>query len=309
MRFSKMRVATAAGVLALAGAVTALAGADAGAAAGQTVNTAQAKAELSSPHPGNLYFVSGEYIMRDPLAGGKAQRVVKVGNVSVTGIAISGNRLFWVSEAGEGGSLNYVTLTGAPVAHTLVWHLSFSTGLVATGGWLYWADQSAIGRVRPNGTQLSRHFVVPPQESGGGVAEGLATDGQHLFFSRCQNNEISRVNVSGHSLDLSFIKLPAMSCPQGLAVGNDHIYWSELASHVGRATLQGTGASGTWLNIHTNQGPFYLAASNSNIYWDWGGGAGSPEHVGTARVNGTGLRTSIFLGQGAFLLTSPGANS
>jgi hypothetical protein len=117
MRFSKMRVATAAGVLALAGAVTALVGAGAGAAAGQTVSTAQAKAELSSRHPGNLYFVSGEYIMRDPLAGGKAQRVVKVGNVSVTGIAISGNRLFWVSEAGEGGSLNYVTMTGAPVAH------------------------------------------------------------------------------------------------------------------------------------------------------------------------------------------------
>ena len=48
MRFSKMRVATAAGVLALAGAVTALAGAGA-AAAGQAPSTAQAKAELSSP--------------------------------------------------------------------------------------------------------------------------------------------------------------------------------------------------------------------------------------------------------------------
>ncbi|MGH3189748.1 MAG: hypothetical protein ACRDPY_32330 [Streptosporangiaceae bacterium] len=247
--------------------------------------------------------------MRDPLAGGKVQRVVKVGNVSVTGIAIWSNRLFWVTQNGLGGSLDYATLSGTPVAHTLVGNLSFPVGLVAADGWLFWADENAIGRVRPNGTQLTRHFVVPAQEFGGGVAEGLATDGQHLFFSRCQNNEISRVNISGHGLDLSFIKLRAESCPQGLAVGNDHIYWAELASHVGRATLQGTGASDTWLNIHSNQGPFNLAANNSNVYWDWGGSAGSPEHVGTARVSGTGLRTSLFLGQGAFLLTSPGANS
>jgi len=307
MRLSKTRVFVAAGALALAGAATALTGA--GAAAGQTVAAAQAKAELSSPHPGSLYYVSGEYIVRDPLAGGKAQRVVKVGNVSVTGIAISGNRLFWVIQNGLGGSLDYATLGGTPVAHTLVSHLSVPMGLVAANGWLFWADQNAIGRVRPNGTQLTRHFVVPPQEFGGGVADGLATDGQHLFFSRCQSNEISRVSISGHGLDLSFIKLPATSCPQGLAVGNNHLYWAELFSHIGRATLQGTGANRSWLNIHSNQGPFNLAVDNSNLYWDWGGAAGSPEHVGTARVNGTGLRTSLFLGQGAFLLTSPGANS
>jgi len=306
MRLNKTRAVMATGALALAGCVTALV--STGAAAGQTT-AAQAKAELSSSHPGSLYYVSGEYIMRDSLAGGKARRVVKVGNVSVTGIALSGNRLFWVTMNGLGGSLDYVTLSGTPVAHTLVPNLSFSVGLVAADGWLFWADENEIGRVRPNGTQLTRHFVVPSQESGGGVANGLATDGQHLFFSRCQNNEISRVNVNGHGLDLSFIRLPAKSCPQGLAVGNDHLYWAELASHVGRATLQGTGANVNWLNIHSNQGPFNVAADNADVYWDWGGAAGSPEHVGTARVNGTGLRTGLLFGQGAFLLTSPGANS
>jgi hypothetical protein len=303
MRMNKTRAVIAAGALAVAGCVTALA------ATGAAAGTAHAKAELSSPNRGSLYYVSGEYIMRDPLAGGKVQRVVKAGNGSVTGIAISGNRLFWVAQAGLGGSLDYVTLGGTPVAHTLVGNLSFATGLVATDGWLFWADENEIGRVRPNGTQLTRHFVVPPQESGGGVAEGLATDGQHLFFTRCLDNEISRVNISGHALDLSFIKLPAKSCPQELAVGNDHLYWTELASHLGRATLQGAGANINWLNIRSDQGPFNVAADNSNVYWDWGGVADSPEHVGTASVNGTGLRTSILTGQGAFLLTSPGANS
>lgn len=201
------------------------------------------------------YRVTGIPAPRVPVAGGEPQRVVKAGQVSVTGMAIAGGRLFWVTRAGEGGSLSYVSLHGAPVAHTLVGNLSFSRGLVATDGWLYWADENAIGRVRPDGTQLTRRFIAPPQEYGGGVADGLGTDGQHLFFSRCQDNEIGRVDTSGQGPDLSFIKLPAKACPQALAVGNNHVYWAELGSYVGRATLQGTGASDTWLNIHSDQGP------------------------------------------------------
>jgi hypothetical protein len=37
--------------------------------------------------------------------------------------------------------------------------------------------------------------------------------------------------------------------------------------------------------------------------------AGSPIHVGRAHVSGRGSNRSIFLGQGAFLLTAPGANA
>jgi hypothetical protein len=72
---------------------------------------------------------------------------------------------------------------------------------------------------------------------------------------------------------------------------------------------RGTGASDTWLNIHSHQGPFYVAADDCHVYWDWGGVAGSPMHIGTAQVDRAGFRASILTGQGAFLLTSPGANS
>jgi hypothetical protein len=77
---------------------------------------------------------------------------------------------------------------------------------------------------------------------------------------------------------------------------------------VGRATLQGTGASQTWLNTGEGNGPFNVAADGTSLYWDWGGGAGTPEYVGTARVAGTGVRTHYLLGQGAFLDTAPGAS-
>jgi hypothetical protein len=307
MRFMCVRVFLAAGVTALTAAATMLAApAPAGAAMLRPAPTSRA-AVHHKPAPGDLYYVAGGYIMRVPVSGGAAKRVVHVGNVSVTGIAIAGGRLFWMTLTGANDAISYVGLKGAPRAHMLVGRLDLPVGLVAADGWLYWADQNAIGRVRPNGKQLSRKFIKLPQEHGGGVANGLATDGHHLFFSRCQDSEIGRANFGGGGV--GFIKLPKSACPQGLAVGGGDLYWAEIGGHVGRATLQGTHIVSNWLNIHTMDGPFNLAADRIDIYWDWGGVAGSPIHVGRARVSGRGFDRSIRLGQGAFLLTAPGANA
>ena len=308
MRFTRVRVFLAAGVTALTATATMLAAPDAAGAALLRPPAAAVHAVMHDKKaPGDLYYVAGGYIMRVPVSGGKSERVVRVGDVSVTGIAIADGRLFWVTLTGADDSLSYVGLKGAPHAHTLVGGVPFPIGLVAADGWLYWADQNAIGRVRPNGTHLSRRFIKLPQQTGGGVADGLATDGQHLFFSRCQDDEIGRVNFG--SGGLAFIKLPKSSCPQGLAVGGGDLYWAEIGGYVGHATLQGTQIVSKWLNIHTGQGPFNLAADDVDLYWDWGGVAGSPVHVGRARVSGRGSDRSILLGEGAFLLTSRGANT
>ena len=307
MNFTCVRVFLAAGVTALTATATMLAGPTAAGATVVRPPAASHPAQFIKPPPGNLYYVAGGYIMRVPVSGGKPKRVVRVGDVSVTGMAIAGGRLFWVTLTGADDALSYVGLKGAQHAKVLVGKLPFPVGLVAAGGWLYWADENAIGRVRPTGAQLSRQFIKLPQENGGGVANGLATDGHHLFFSRCQEDRIGRVDVSGHGL--GFIKLPKGSCPQGLAVGASELYWAQLGGLVGRATLQGTHVIDKWLNIHTAQGPFNLAADHDDIYWDWGGAAGSPVHIGRARLSQRGFRRSILLGQGAFLLTSPGAST
>jgi len=308
MRFTRVRVFLAAGVTALAAAAAVLAvPAAAGAGVFRAVTGNAGPTHKPKPPPGDLYYVAGGYIMRVSVSGGASKRVVRVGDVSVTGIAIADNRLFWVTLTGADDAISYVGLKGTPHAHTLVGGLDFPVGLVAAGGWLYWADENAIGRVRPNGTKLSREFIKLPQQAGGGVADGLATDGHHLFFSRCVAGEIGRVNFGGGGL--AFIKLPQGSCPQGLAVGAGELYWAEVGGHIGRATLQGTHIVNKWLYIHTNQGPFGLAADRDDIYWDWGGAAGSPQDIGRVRVSGRGFRRILLPGQGAFLLTSPGANT
>jgi hypothetical protein len=308
MRFTRVRVFLAAGVTALTATATMLAVPAAGAAVLRPPAAAvHAAIHGKKKTPGDLYYVAGGYIVRVPVSGGKPERVVRVGDVSITGIAIADNRLFWVTLTGANDAISYVGLKGVPHARMLVGDLNLPVGLVAAGGWLYWADQNAIGRVRPDGTKLSRQFIKLPQETGGGVANGLATDGHHLFFSRCQNSEIGRVNFGGGGV--AFIKLPRSTCPQGLAVGSGELYWAEIGGYVGRATVQGTHVNSKWLNIHTMDGPFNLAADDADIYWDWGGVAGSPIHVGRAQVSGRGSVSSIFIGQGAFLLTSPGAGT
>jgi len=308
MRFTRARMFLAAGVTALTAAATMLAApAVAGAAVVRPPAAAVHAVVSGKKAPGDLYYVTGGYIVRVPVSGGAAKRVVHVGDVSVSGIAIADNRLYWVTLTGANDAISYVGLKGAPHAHMLVGRLDFPVGLVAAGGWLYWADENAIGRVRPNGTKLSRKFIKLSQETGGGVANGLATNGQFLFFSRCQDGKIGRANLGGGGV--RYIQLAKGSCPQGLAVGGNELYWAGIGGHVGRATVGGTHVATNWLSIHTADGPFNLAADDNNVYWDWGGVAGSPIHVGRALVSGRGFKSSIFLGQGAFLLTSSGASA
>jgi hypothetical protein len=292
--------AMAGGIAALAATATMLAGA-AGAAS----------AASASPRAGggNLYFVRGVNIMVVSVNGGTAHKIAKTGNEGVTGMTIASGKLFWATLTGSHDTISFANQNGGSV-HVLVRNLNTPRGLVSVGGWLFWVDENAIGRVHPNGTGLNRKFIKLPQEAGGGVADGLATDGHHLFFSRCQGHEIGRVDLTGAHKNLSFIKLAAKACPQGLGVGNSHVYWADLSGFVGRANLTGSGANGKWLNIHAaGEGPFNVAADNAHVFWDWGGAAGSPVHTGRATVGGTGLNKSFLTGQGAFALTSPGANS
>jgi hypothetical protein len=284
------------GIAALAVAATMLAGA---ASAGAS----------SASASGSLYFVRGVNIMVVPVGGGAAHKVAKTGTEGVTGLTIASGKVFWVTLTGTHDTISFANKNGGS-AHVLVRNLNTPRGLVSADGWLFWVDDNAIGRVHPNGSNLSRQFIKLPQEGGGGVADGLATDGQHLFFSRCQNHEVGRVDLTGAHKNLSFIKLPSKACPQGLGVGNSHVYWADLSGFVGRATLTGHSAKWNWLNIHAaGEGPFNVAADNAHVFWDWGGAAGSPVHVGRASVSGTGLKKTFLTGQGAFALTSSGAGS
>jgi hypothetical protein len=218
-------------------------------------------------------------------------KIVGVGEDNLFGIALGGPYMFWTFEAGphNRGAVMRASLDGRHVRR-LVPGLTAPASVVAVHGFVYWADQNEIGRVALDGSHLQRHLIALPEELGGGVADGLATDGTHLFFSRCLDNAIGRANLDGSHVDRQFLVLAHKSCPQGLAVAGQHVYWTELAvGTIGRATLGGAGVNRRWLNVHTSQGPFQVAADGAHIYWSWGGVAGSPAFTGRADANGSHL--------------------
>jgi hypothetical protein len=216
-------------------------------------------------------------------------QVLALGDVNVFGIALAGSYVYWSTQAGpsDRGAIMRATLDGQDVRR-LVGGLPAPASLIAVRGFVYWSDENAIGRMALDGSHVRRRFIVLPKEKGGGVADGLASDGSHLYFTRCVDDTIGRAGVNGRQIDMRFISLGPKSCPQGISVGGRHLYWTELgAGTVGRATLGGDGVDGRWLNIHSDQGPFQVAADSAHVYWTWGGVVGSPAYTGRADANGT----------------------
>jgi hypothetical protein len=219
------------------------------------------------------------------------KEVVEGGNVTVFGIAVHGPYFYWSVQVGVtgAGAIMRMSLNSHRVRQ-VVGGLRSPASLIAAGRFVYWSDQNSIGRVASDGSRLRRRFIVLSQESGGGVADGLASDGSYLYFSRCLDHTIARVELDGAHLDARFLALGRTSCPQGLAVAARRLYWTQLGTGtIGRASLEGRRANGRWLNVRTDQGPFQVVADTAHVYWSWGGVDGSPSYTGRANADGSKL--------------------
>ena len=91
--------------------------------------------------------------------------------------------------------------------------LTSADSAIAVDGYVYWDDQDAIGRVALDGSHLQRHLIDLSPEPGSAVANGLASDGTYLYFSRCDDNTIGRAELDGNDVDKRLISLGARSCP------------------------------------------------------------------------------------------------
>jgi hypothetical protein len=234
-------------------------------------------------------------------------QVVALRNANVFGIALGGRSIYWSTQGGarDRGAIMRVTRDGGR-ARRLVGGLTDPASVVVAGRYVYWVDRHAIGRVALNGSQLQRTLIRLPAEAGGGVADGLASDGRHLYFSRCVDNTIGRADLNGRHIHQRFISLDARSCPQGLAVAAGHIFWTELQQGIiGRAGLDGRGEDARWLNVHSHQGPFQVTAGDGHVYWTWGGENGTPSYTGRANVNRSHLDRR-FLSDSIYPMTLSG---
>ena len=295
----------AAGVLALSAC---------GSVPGSGVNRSASAAPRGLAHGrhGYLYFLNYSVdhgaVMRVAVPGGRPRRVVRIGDSEVSGIAVAAGRLYWLAGVSS-GQIVYVQLRGAPRIRVLVRHLGTSDALTAAGGWLYWVDDGRfVGRVRLDGSHLTRRFLDLRAFN----PLNVAADRHYLYLSDCRNT-IGRVDLVGRHFDPSFITLGQDACPWGLTVGGQYLYWAEGGppSYVGRAALSGARPDDQWLNLHSLVAGFYVAADSHDVFFDWqwttGSSPGEDLKIGRAQTDGSYLRRYVWLGQGPFTLTSPGA--
>ncbi len=277
--------------------------------------SAASLSQPASPHRANGYLYYLDYsadngsIMRAAVPGGRPRQVVHIGDSAVWGMAVAAGQLYWIS-----GTLTaeivYISLAGAPRIHVLVRDLSNPDGLslAAADGWLYWVDGTYVGRVRLDGSHLTRRFLdlraYNPLD--------VAAAGHFLYLSDC-SGRIGRVDLTDRHFDPSFITLRQGACPWGLAVGGRYLYWYQTGppSYIGRAALTGARPDDHWLNLHGLAGGFDVTADSQDVFFDWqwttGSSPGEDFKIGRAQTDGRGLRSYVWLGEGPFALTGPGA--
>jgi len=260
-------------------------------------------AARAAPAPTALYFEAQTGLKSfaiDALglsAHRRVTQVIALRNGNVYGIAVGARSIYWSTQSGPRGrgAIMRAPLDGGR-AHRLVGGLTDPASVVVVGRHVYWDDRSAIGRVGLNGSHPHPKLIRLPAEAGGGVADGLTSDGRHLYFSRCSDNTIGRADLNGSHLHQRFLSLGGRSCPQGLAVSAGHLFWTELGQgRIGRARLDGHDLEPHWFNIHSHQGPFQIAVGGGHVYWTWGGENGSPSYTGRAEVNRSHLDRRFLL--------------
>ncbi|HEX8645755.1 MAG TPA: SGNH/GDSL hydrolase family protein [Thermoleophilaceae bacterium] len=267
--------------------------------------------DAASPARQKLYFQCGETISSldtDNPGEGPAD-VADTGNNEASAIAVAGENVFWtvaypsvgVWRAGLGGK-------GARAEFA---EASSPGASVATAQHLYWVDEGAIARASLDGSEVDRNFIpLPEQEGFGSVAEGLATDGRFLYFSRCGDSTVGRVGLDGSDPELYFIYVGDRECPQGLAVGGGYIYWTDLGlgeddpNALGRASVDGENVDPQWLHVGGQLGPYQVVADSEFVYWMHGTSRadGGFSYIGRVRHDGSEFTPVFFEPDRAFAL-------
>src|ERR1700683_725877 len=136
------------------------------------------------------------------------------------------------------------------VVRVIVARFAVVSVLVGAGFWaaqasayIYWTGPessgiSSIARANLDGTGVNQTFI-----NGVNSAQGMAFDGQCIYWANYSSNSIGRANLNGTGVNENFIT--GADRPEGLALGREgeYIYWTnEGDGTIGRAIYNGTGA-------------------------------------------------------------------
>ena len=148
---------------------------------------------------------------------------------------------------------------------------------------LFWTNTAtgAIGAANLDGSAATQAFIT-----GGSDSEGIAVDGNHLYWTN-SDNTIGEANLDGGAVNQSFV---SASFPQGVAVDTQHIYWTSGNGTIGEANLDGAAVTPDFINGADD--PFGIAVDSQHIYW----ANLTSGTIAEANLDGTGVNESFITG-------------
>jgi virginiamycin B lyase len=219
--------------------------------------------------------------------------------------AAAPSRLFWTSQPAL-GTIGQANLDGsgasALLQNTMPLGYLNEPGLIDDGHHLLWTDSidapglGLIGRSNLDGTGLQPSFIT-----GASRPQGIAVDGQHIYWTNARDGSIGRANADGTDVEQHFIPADLAGRAtnlDGIAVAGGHIYWADFtlgSASISRADLDGTHVDRQF--IAGLDAPAGLAVDGEHLYW------ASPDQgtIGRARLDGTYVRPAFVTGAaGAF---------
>ena len=174
--------------------------------------------------------------------------------------------------------------------------LAFAALLLAppAAAYVYWADAGIdqVGRANGGGQGINRNFIPGGANKPGEGVEGVAVAGSYIYWTNTFADTIGRARLNGTQVDQDFITAPG--APVGIAVDDQHIYWStdNLGSiAIGRANVDGTGVDSKFITTGISDGSG-MAIDDTHVYW----ANFTTDTIARAKLNGTAIEPSFITG-------------
>ena len=207
------------------------------------------------------------------------------------GVAISGDKIYWVDESSVG--VRRANLDGTCVERLVAGGTNPLTIAVANGK-MYWTDygeKDRIKRANLDGTRIEA--LYSSAELPGEIA---ISGGKMYWTSRTRTGTfdttgtgIRRANLDGTGIELL---VTGIANPYGIAVADDKMYWTDRihwgvsgGGKIQRANLDGTNVETLVSNLRQ---PLSLVIHGGRIYWIENHGA-----IKSAALNGTDVQLLV----------------
>jgi Siphovirus-type tail component, C-terminal domain len=179
--------------------------------------------------------------------GGVEEDIVPV-LVTVSDIEISGSYIYWTERLS--GRIGRAELDGSEANKEFITGLEEPIGVTVDATYIYWTNKKGekIGRAKLNGTSVEKEFIT----AAGASVNKIAVNATHIYWgNRGGEGWIARATITGAEKNTTWLSTPTSNVG-GIALDSTYMYWAdeglgEIASYIGRAKLDGTSASTTFI--------------------------------------------------------------